>query len=662
MPQCSCSCCAGHHHDHDHHAAKQEGLLSPRTRLVLAGICALLAEACELLHQWQPAALALHAADAGYTIPPYLAPALALAAIALTGLGVFRDGVLALFRGRLGINALMSVAVAGAMLLGDFAEAATVMVLFTISESIEERALTHARKAIASLMAIAPDMACVRTPEGQWQRRPVAEVAQGDTVRVEPGERIPLDGCVSEGSTSVNQAAITGESMPVPKTVGDMVHAGTLNTDGAFQFMVTACAGQTTLARIIHAVEQAQASKAPIQRFVDVFARYYTPAIFALALALALLPPLVMGAAWAASIHNALVILVIGCPCALVIATPVTLVSGMAAATRQGMLIKGGMFVEQGRKLDVIALDKTGTLTCGRPVQTDFIATGLVPDEQAAQIAASLAARSSHPVACALTAHADAQGTARLEVDGFAARPGLGMEGSLNGQRWFLGSRALVDGICAIPASIGQQVQALQGQGKSVSLLASDAGVAAVFAVADSLREGAAEAIASLKRLGLRTVMLTGDNAAAAGSIAKAAGVDEVHADLLPQDKLRLVQELEEQGLCVGMVGDGVNDAPALARARVGMAMGACGSDTALETADVALMDDDVRKLPRFIALCRGTFAIVVQNIVLALGIKAVVFGLACAGLASMWMAVFADVGATLLVVLNALRAMRQKQ
>ena len=423
---------------------------------------------------------------------------------------------------------------------------------------------------------------------------------------------------------------------------------------------MTAAATDTTLARIIHAVEEAQGSRAPMQRFVDTFARYYTPAVFLVALLAAVVPPLFLGSAWTDAIYTALVILVIGCPCALVISTPVSIVSGMAAATRYGILIKGGMFLEQGRRLDCLALDKTGTLTHGKPRQTDCLCTGQEDEAEVRSLAASLAARSDHPVSGAIAQAAAEDHIPLRDVDDFTALPGQGVSGVMDGRRWYLGNRRLAASLGRCPAEVGEQISRLERQGKTVVALVGDDGIQALLAVADTLKESSLEAVRELKKLGVTTVMLTGDNEHTAAAIARQVGVDSFKAGLLPADKLAVIEELEARGHTVGMVGDGINDAPALARAHVGFAMAGNGTDTAIETADVALMDDDLRKIPRFIRLSRATFAILVQNITLALGVKALFFALTFTGHATMWMAVFADVGTALLVVANGLRAMRQ--
>ena len=627
----------------------------PWKRLAVAGGFAALSEILELIQHWGARPFGLDMASwsvGGWPVLTLLPLCCALIAILLSWLAVSNLD--------LNINALMSVAVTGAVLIGQFPEAAMVMVLFNVSEAIEAKALDRARNAIKDLLALAPDTATVLREDGSWQEADIRTVAVGSRVRVRPGEKIALDGLVLDGRSLVDQSPITGESMPVEKQAGDTVYAGTLNTSGSFEFRVTAAATDTTLARIIHAVEEAQGSRAPMQRFVDTFARYYTPAVFLVALLAALVPPLFLGSAWTDAIYTALVILVIGCPCALVISTPVSIVSGMAAATRYGILIKGGMFLEQGRRLDCLALDKTGTRTHGKPRQTDCLCTGQEDEAAVRSLAASLAARSDHPVSGAIAQAALADHIPLQDVDDFTALPGQGVSGIMAGRRWYLGNRALAASLGRYPAALDERISRLEQQGKTVVALVGDDGIRALFAVADTLKASSLEAVRELKALGVTTVMLTGDNEHTAAAIARQVGVDSFKAGLLPADKLAVIEELEARGHKVGMVGDGINDAPALARADVGFAMAGNGTDTAIETADVALMDDDLRKIPRFIRLSRATFAILVQNITLALGVKALFFALTFTGHATMWMAVFADVGTALLVVANGLRAMRQ--
>ncbi|MGA4637274.1 heavy metal translocating P-type ATPase [Pseudomonas solani] len=610
--------------------------------LALAGVAALAAEACEWF---------------GFG-PVWLEAGLALLAIATAGLPTYRKGWIALKNRNLNINALMSIAVTGALLIGQWPEAAMVSVLFALAELIEAKSLDRARNAIRGLLDLAPQQATVQV-DGQWREMPAREVRPDARVRVRPGERIALDGELLVGRSGVNQAPITGESLPVDKEPGDPLFAGTINGEGELEYRVTRAANDSTLARIIHAVEEAQGTRAPTQRFVDSFSRIYTPTVFVLALLTAVLPPLLMQGAWLDWVYRALVLLVIACPCALVISTPVTLVSGLAAAARRGVLVKGGVYLEMGRQLAWVALDKTGTLTEGRPQQTDYVPLREGGADEARTLAASLATRSDHPVSQALARAAEADGIALHGVDDLAALPGRGVKGLIGGRLYHLGNHRLVEelGLCSSPLEM--RLDSLEREGKTAIVLLDAEGPMALFAVADGVRETSREAVTELHQLGVRTLMLTGDNPHTAAAIAAQVGIDEALGNLLPEDKLREVERRQQGGQRIGMVGDGINDAPALARADIGFAMGAAGTDTAIETAGVALMDDDLRKLPLFIRLSRRTHAVLVQNIVLALGIKALFLALTLAGMGTLWMAVFADMGASLLVVFNGLRLLR---
>ena len=645
--------------------------------LALAALVALGAEAANWLGQ-----------------PTWLVALLALVAIGGSGLTTYKKGWIALRNGNLNINALMSIAVTGALLLGQWPEAAMVMVLFTIAELIEAKSLDRARNAIQGLMKLAPEKATVRQQDGAWSEVDATSVTPDAIVRVKPGERVALDGIITAGRSTINQAPITGESLPVEKTEGDAVFAGTINESGSFEYKVTAVAGNTTLARIIHAVEAAQGAKAPTQRFVDQFARIYTPIVFVVALAVAIVPPLLFSGSWYDWIYKALVLLVIACPCALVISTPVSIVSGLAAAARRGILVKGGTYLEQGRKLRWLALDKTGTITHGKPVLTDFepygnraespgdarndtaVAAPATTSDAAKttdiadmtgtnvnrirEIAASLSSRSDHPVSMAIAQAAQRDGVVHHTVDAFEALPGRGVSGRIDDRSYALGNRRLAEERGGMHPALSERIDAFEKEGKTVVMLIEDRVVHALFAVADTVKDSSREAIAALHALGVRTAMLTGDNTHTAKAIAAQVGIDQAEGNQLPEDKLRAIERLSGNATSVGMVGDGINDAPALARADIGFAMGAMGTDTAIETADVALMDDDLRKIPAFIRLSKATHAILVQNIVLALSIKAVFLVLTLAGFGTMWMAVFADVGASLLVVGNGLRLLRK--
>ncbi|MAC57474.1 MAG: heavy metal translocating P-type ATPase [Novosphingobium sp.] len=593
-------------------------------------------------------------------MPEWAVALLALLAILSCGIDTYRKGWIALRHGNLNMIALMSIAVTGALLLRQWPEAAMVMVLFAIAELIEAKSLDRARNAIRSLIQLAPDYATVRQPDGSWIDLPAASVAIGEVVRIKPGQSVALDGTVVIGHSTVNQAAITGESLPVEKGPGDPVFAGTLNEAGSFEYEVTADAGHSTLARIIQAVESAQGARAPTQRFVDQFARIYTPVVFLVAVVIGLVPPLLLGAGWQDWIYKALVLLVIACPCALVISTPVTIVSGLAAAARHGILIKGGVYLEEGHKLAVLALDKTGTITHGKPALTDTVQLEQADGVDSLRIATSLAARSDHPASFAIAEAGRKSGIELLEVTGFTALPGRGVKGTIGGVDYMLGNHRLIheNGVCS-PA-IEAQLAHLEEQGKTVIGLTDGKQPLILLAVADTVKDSSRVAIEALRALGLDTVMLTGDNVRTAAAIARQVGIDEALGDQLPEDKLRAVEGYIRDGRHVGMVGDGINDAPALARADIGFAMGAAGSDTAIETADVALMDDDLNKIARFVRLSRKTRTILIENITLALGIKAVFLVLTLVGYGTMWMAVFADMGASLLVVANGLRLVRQ--
>ncbi|MGR4067005.1 heavy metal translocating P-type ATPase [Billgrantia sp. C5P2] len=594
---------------------------------------------------------------------PWLAAALALAAIALVGLPTWKKGFIALRHRTLNINALMSVAVTGALLIGQWAEAAMVLVLFTLAERIEARSLGRARNAIRELLDLAPESASVRQPDGSFRSLPAGEVAVDSLVRVRPGERLALDGSVAEGHPALDESPITGESLPVDKAPGEAVFAGSVNQGSEFFYRTTRAASDTTLARIIHTVEQAQASRAPTQRFIDRFAAVYTPAVFAFALLVALILPVLFGIGWLEGVYRALVLLVIACPCALVISTPVTIVSGLAAAARSGILIKGGNILEQGHRLTTLAFDKTGTLTQGRPSQRAWHPLDPALDESAQTrlrgLATGLAVRSSHPVSAALARAAEADGIVPLEVSNVQELPGRGVIAKQDGRRVWLGNRRLMQQFATADGTLDAHLAEHEARGETLVILGQESQPLALFAVGDPLRAESREAVEALHRLGVTTLMLSGDNPASVAAMAAQAGIDEAHGSLLPEDKLAMIEARAQQGP-VGMVGDGINDAPALARADIGFAMGALGSDAAIETADVALMDDDPRRLADFLRLSRRTRSILMQNIAIALGLKAVFMALAFSGHATLWMAVFADMGASLIVVANGLRLLRQ--
>jgi Zn2+/Cd2+-exporting ATPase len=641
---------------HAHHAG-QASRPAPAARLAAAlmsqgparyGLALVLALGAELVHFLAPQTASWLAAGMG----------LAVVAIFLAGFSTYAKGLATLRRGRLNINALMTVAVTGAFLIGQWPEAAMVMALYAIAEWIEARAVDRARHAIQGLLSLTPETAEVLQADGQWLATPVAQVTVGRSIRVRPGARVALDGVVTAGGSTLDQSAVTGESLPVDKAVGDAVFAGTVNLSGMLELRVSAEAGGTLMARIIHAVEQAQASRAPTQQFVDRFARVYTPAVFAVAVLAAVGLPLVMNTPWLEAVYKALVLLVIACPCALVISTPVSVVSGLAAAARRGILIKGGVHLENARRIRAIAMDKTGTLTDGKPrlVAQTVVATS-VDAAHAFAWAAALASHSDHPVSKAIAAGLGQSGG---RIEGFTAWAGRGVGARVDGQALVLGNHRLIEekGLCSEALEAALAVH--EAQGRSVTLLASEREVLALFAVADTLKPGSVEALAALRQLGVGTVMLTGDNRTTAAAIAQASGIDDAQGELLPEDKLRAIEALQQRRGFTAMVGDGINDAPALARANIGIAMGGVGTDIAMEAADVVIMNDDLNRIPETIRLSGRVHRVLRQNMALALGIKAVFLVLALMNHATMWMAVFADMGASLLVVANGLRLLRR--
>ncbi len=583
-----------------------------------------------------------------------------LIAMVTGGFYVARSGFYALKSFSMDMNFLMTIAALGAAAIGQWDEAATVVFLFSLGNSLQAYTMDKTRQSIRALMDLSPKEALIRR-NGHELRLPVDEVMVGDVMIVKPGEKVAMDGVVLSGHSAVNQAPITGESIPVDKGEGDEVFAGTINQQGALDVRVTRNAGDNTLARILHMVEEAQGQRAPSQQFVEVFARYYTPIVLFGAVALAIIPPLFFAQPFSTWFYRALQMLVISCPCALVISTPVSIVSAIGNASKQGILVKGGAHLEAAGALKVIAFDKTGTLTTGRPVVVDVHALR-GEREQVLAIAAALEQRSEHPLAQAIVAYAKQAAVAIPAVTDFTAVVGKGATGHVAGIEYWIGSPRLLaeqgHGLVEAEPIIAQ----LQDEGKTAILLGDSEGVLGVFGLADQLRANAPKAVEQLRRAGIQhVVMLTGDNRGTAQAVAKQAGIDQYRAELLPQDKLTAVKSLLDQYGQVAMVGDGVNDAPALATATVGIAMGAAGTDAALETADMALMGDDLSKVAYAMDLSRRTLSIIKQNIVFSLVTKLIVLALAVVGYANLWLAVFADTGTALIVIANGMRLMRAK-
>lgn len=610
-------------------------------------------------------AAVLHESLAREAHPPLLAMLAYSLAILLAVRYVAPKAALAARRLRPDMNLLMIVAVAGALGIGQWFEAATVAFFFALALALEAWSLGRARRAVAALMDIAPNSARIRDAAGGEQDVPVADVAVGTQVIIPPGGKIPLDGRVVAGTSAVDQAPITGESVPVTVAQGATVFAGTINGMGAIEIVTTRPASDTTLARIVRMVGEAQSKRAPTEQWVEHFARIYTPVVMALALAVFLVPPLLLGGSWATWFYQALVLLVIACPCALVISTPVSIVAGLTGAARQGVLVKGGVHLETPARITAIAMDKTGTLTLGRPKVVELVPFDGRDELELLAIAAAIEARSEHPIARAILDAAAERGVDVVPAKSVTALPGKGVVGAIDGREAWVGSpgyfgERLGD---AGDNALTAQLHRIAAAGLTGIIVGKAEAVIGLIAVGDAVRPEARQIVAQLHELGIaRVLMLTGDGRAPAQSIARDTGIDEALAELLPEQKLEAIERLVAQHGLVAMVGDGVNDAPAMARAGLGIAMGAIGSDAAIETADIALMQDDLSRLPWLIRHSRATLAIIHQNIGFSLAVKLVFAGLTLIGMASLWGAIAADVGASLLVVLNGMRLVGRHQ
>ncbi|MEC5424676.1 heavy metal translocating P-type ATPase [Virgibacillus sp. C22-A2] len=593
----------------------------------------------------------------------YITTLLLASAILIGGLSLFRAGLINLSRLQFDMKTLMTIAVIGAAIIGEWKEAAVVVILFAISEALETYSMDKARASIRTLMGIAPKNALI-IRNGKEESVPIKDIAIGDVMIVKPGDKIAMDGVVLKGYSSINQAPITGESIPVEKQKDEQVFAGTINQDGFLEIEITKKAEDTTIAKIIHLVEEAQAERAPSQAFVDRFAAYYTPVIIAIAILVAVIPPL-LGGSWSAWFYQGLAVLVVGCPCALVISTPVAIVTAIGNAARNGVLIKGGVYLEQIGSLKSIAFDKTGTLTKGTPVVTDV--TYYTENRETALLnLAALENKSQHPLAKAILDHTNEQGIdyTATKVDHFTTLQGKGIKGSINGETIYVGSPKLFEELYGQPLDekLSLTIADHQAAGKTIMLFGTENQVFLSIALRDELRNESKSVISQLHKQGIRhSFMLTGDHPQTAEALSQELGITDSKAGLLPEDKLHFIKKYRKQYGNIAMVGDGINDTPALAASTVGIAMGSAGTDSALETADIALMADDLQKLPYAVNLSRKALTIIKQNITFSIGIKIVALLLVIPGWLTLWIAIFADMGATLLVTLNALRLLKIK-
>lgn len=603
-----------------------------------------------------------------WTLPeiPWLSLTFFAAGTLTGGWLVFPSAVKSVRHLRLDMNVLMTVAVAGAWIMGDGAEGASVVFLFAFSELLESWSVGRARLAIKSLLALTPATAWKKREGAEPEEVPASDVRPEEIIVIRSGQRVPLDGEITAGHSSINQAPITGESVPVDKGPGGVVYAGTINGEGSLEVRVTKAARDSTLARIIRLVEEAGETKAPTQRFVDKFARIYTPAVFILAILVALLPPLIFGGAWNDWAYRALVLLVIACPCALVIATPVSIVSGLTSLARRGVLIKGGAYLEAVGRLRALAVDKTGTITQGKPRVTGVFSRSALTEVEILSRAAAIDTHSTHPLAEAVTAEARSRGIQFIPAEEYQSRTGRGAEAVIDGHPHFIGNHKMTHELGVCSPELETFLGSIEERGESLAVLGHrphdgcEGEVLGVLSIGDTLRPEAPEALRRLHAEGVeKIIMLSGDNQRTASAIAKQAGIDEARGDLLPEQKVEAIRELVKKYTHVGMIGDGVNDAPALATASVGIAMGAAGSDTAIETADMALMNDDLRKLADAILVGRRTLSIIRFNVGFAIAVKLVFLVLAFTGHTSLWLAILADTGATLLVIANAMRLLR---
>jgi len=584
---------------------------------------------------------------------PIVVNLLFLAVVIIAGREIFTKAFRALLRRRMDMNSLISLATVGSFIIGHGEEGGAVIFLFFIAESLEEYATHRARRSLSRLLRLVPETATVKRETGE-ERIHVHEIRVGDVVTVRPGEKIPVDGRVIEGNSSVNESSITGESVPVEKKTGDNIYAGTMNGEGYLEIEVTKRSDETVLSRIIKLVNEAEKKKSHIERFIDRFAHYYTPAVIGIAFITFIVPVLIMGMRWDVWFYRALVLLVISCPCALAISTPVAMVSAITGATSAGVLIKGASYLETLEKVKVFVFDKTGTLTEGALEVTDVVPYNGLSVDELLSIAASIEARSEHPIAKAIIEYAERHGIRPERVSDFKVFGGAGLRADIKGVSYFVGSRGLFEGLSM---EIPEAFDRFESEGKTSIAISNNYRIIGIIALADRIRKNAPDIIAKLRKLNIRTEMLTGDNKRVAEAIAMSIGIDYHDAELLPEDKVRVVERLKQEFTHVAMVGDGINDAPALALSDVGIAMGATGADVATDSADIVLMHDDLSKIDYLIHLSKKTLQIVRQNVIASILIKGSLTLLAIVGMIDLWVAVaIGDMGLSLAVILNAMR------
>ena len=646
--------------------AAEMGFWQRRSRTVLTVASGVLTFSGFGLHVWLAGGIAAALGSEGMGITSHRVPSVVAAVYAL-GIVCGAWYVLpkawhALRRFRPDMNFLMTLAVVGAVAIGEWFEAATVSFLFALSLALESWSVGRARRAVEALMSIAPDTVRLLKNGREVETRPT-DVLVGDRFLVKPGDRIGLDGTVVSGMSEVNQAPITGESVPVPKEAGSQVFAGTVNGNGSLQVEVTRLAGQTTLAQIIRMVGEAQSRRAPSEQWVDRFAQVYTPVVLFIATLVAVLPPVLLAGSWSDWLYRSLVLLVIGCPCALVISTPVSIVASLAAAARNGVLVKGGVHMETPARLKAVALDKTGTLTHGTPAVVSVVPMNGHTEVELLERIGAMEAHSDHPLARAITTYVNEKGIQSRPATDFQTIPGKGATARFNAKAYWLGSHRYLEERGQETDAVHRQLTEMARSGQTVVVVGNEEHVCGFVTLADTVRHESATAVRQLHELGIaHIVMLTGDNQPTAEAIARETGVDEIRAELLPAEKVSAVEDLVRRYGSVAMIGDGINDAPAMGRATLGIAMGAAGSATAIEAGDIALMSDDLSRLPWLIRHSRRTLAIIRQNIVLSLGVKAVFVVLTFLGHASLWAAIAADMGVSLVVITNALRLLRSRE